>query len=100
MTNLFDLTSRTAVVTGSAQGMGRAMALARPRPAPTSCGWTEWTASSRPQGAAERPRPTDTDHIDRVFATVDREFGRVDCWPRSWSGKRGEAVNSCQKKQV
>ena len=28
MTNLFDLTARTAVVTGSAQGMGRAMAIA------------------------------------------------------------------------
>lgn len=28
MTKLFDLTDRTAVVTGSAQGMGRAMALA------------------------------------------------------------------------
>jgi 2-dehydro-3-deoxy-D-gluconate 5-dehydrogenase len=28
MTNLFDLTGRTAVVTESAQGMGRAMAIA------------------------------------------------------------------------
>ena len=90
MTNLFDLTSRIAVVTGSAQGMGRAMALARPKPA----------RPHRPTAAAIVPRPTDTDHIDRVFATVDREFGRVDCWPRSWSAVWGEAVNSCQKKQV
>ncbi len=28
MTNLFDLTGRIGVVTGSAQGMGRAMAIA------------------------------------------------------------------------
>jgi hypothetical protein len=27
-----------------------------------------------------------TDHIDRLFVTVDREFGQVDCWPRSWRG--------------
>jgi NAD(P)-dependent dehydrogenase (short-subunit alcohol dehydrogenase family) len=38
MTNLFDLTGRTAVVTGSAQGMGCALAIAlvslsRPRAA-------------------------------------------------------------------
>jgi NAD(P)-dependent dehydrogenase (short-subunit alcohol dehydrogenase family) len=46
---------------------------------------------------------TDTDHIDRVFATVDREFGRVDCrWTAGpdHGAVWGEAVNSRQKKQV
>src|SRR6478672_311595 len=88
MANLFDLTGRTAVVTGSAQGMGRAMAIAlaeagadlvlldRNEPG------IEATAHNICQlGRKALPIAGDvtgTDHIDHVFATVDREFGRVD----------------------
>jgi NAD(P)-dependent dehydrogenase (short-subunit alcohol dehydrogenase family) len=88
MTALFDLTGRTAVVTGSAQGMGRAMALALAeagadlvlldRNAPG----IEATAHSIDQlGCKALPLAgdvTDTEHMDQVFAVVDREFGRVD----------------------
>ena len=88
MTNLFDLTGRIAVVTGSAQGMGRAMAIAL---AEAGAGLVlldrneagiEATAHSIWQlGCKALPIAgdvTDTDHIDQVFATVDRAFGRVD----------------------
>src|ERR1700691_2669194 len=88
MTNLFDLTGRTAIVTGSAQGMGRAMATALAeagadlvlldRNAPG----IEATAHTITQlGRKALPIPgdvTDTDHLDHVSAAIDREFARVD----------------------
>ena len=88
MTNLFDLTGRTAVVTGSAQGMGRAMAIALAEAGAdlvlldrNGAGIEATAHSIRQLGRKALPiagDATDTDHIDRVFATVDHEFGRVD----------------------
>ena len=88
MTNLFDLSGRVAVITGSAQGMGRAMAIALAeagadlvlldRNAPG----IEATAHTiQALGRKALPLPgdvTDTDHLDHVFATIDREFGHTD----------------------
>jgi len=88
MTSPFDLTSRTAVVTGSAQGMGRAMALALAEAGAhlvlldRNAAGIEATAHTiralSPKALPIAGDVTDTDHLDRVFATVDREFGRVD----------------------
>ena len=88
MTNLFDLTGRTAVVTGSAQGVGRAMAIALAEAGAdlilldrNEAGNEAAAHSIRQLGRKALPIAgdvTDCDHIDRVFATVDREFGRVD----------------------
>ncbi len=88
MTNLFDLTGRIAVVTGSAQGMGRAMAIALAEAGADTvlldrnAAGIEATARSI-QALGRKALPiagdvTDTDHMDRVFATVDSAFGRVD----------------------
>ncbi|HEX3347266.1 MAG TPA: SDR family oxidoreductase [Acetobacteraceae bacterium] len=85
---LFDLTGRTAVITGSAQGMGRAMAMALAEAGANAVlldrnkAGIEATAHAVTQ-LGRRALPiagdvTDTGHIDGVFATVDREFGRVD----------------------
>ena len=88
MPNLFDLTDRIAIVTGSAQGMGRAMALAFAEAGADlvlldrNAEGIAATAHSISQlGRKALPIAgdvTDTDHIDQVFATVDRAFGRVD----------------------
>ena len=87
MTHPFDLNGRTAIVTGSAQGMGRAMATALAEAVPISCCWTATRQASRLRRAirqlGRRALPiagdvTDTDQFDQVFADVDREFGRVD----------------------
>ena len=83
MTNLFDLTGRIAVVTGSAQGMGRAMATALAETGAdlvlldrNEAGIEATAHSIRQLGRKALPIAgdvTDTDHIDRVFATVDGE---------------------------
>jgi NAD(P)-dependent dehydrogenase (short-subunit alcohol dehydrogenase family) len=88
LTNLFDLTGRTAVVTGSAQGMGRAMATALAEAGAdlvlldrNAAGIGATADTIRQLGRRALPIAgdvTDTDHIDQVFAEVDREFGRVD----------------------
>ena len=93
MTNLFDLTSRTAVVTGSAQGMGRAMAIALAEAGADlvlldrNAAGIEATAQTIHQlGRKALPIAgdvTDIDHIDAVFATVDREL------PSEYPGQRG-----------
>jgi NAD(P)-dependent dehydrogenase (short-subunit alcohol dehydrogenase family) len=88
MANLFDLAGRTAVVTGSAQGMGCAMAIALAEAGADlvlldrSEAGIEATADNiRQLGRKALPVAgdvTDTDHIDRVFAIVDCDCGRVD----------------------
>ncbi len=88
MPKLFDLTGRIAVVTGSARGMGRAMATALAEAGADlvlldrDAAGVEATAHAISQ-LGQRALPiagdvTDTDHIDRVFAILDREFGRID----------------------
>ena len=88
MTNLFDLTGRTAIVTGSAQGMGRAMALALAEAGAdlvlldrNAAGIETATQTIRALGRKALPIAgdvTDTDHLDGAFSAVDRAFGRVD----------------------
>jgi NAD(P)-dependent dehydrogenase (short-subunit alcohol dehydrogenase family) len=88
MTKLFDLTGRTAVVTGSAQGMGRAMATALAEAGAdlvlldrNESGIQATAQTIHQLGRKALPIAgdvTDTDHLDQVFAAVDREFGRVD----------------------
>lgn len=88
MPHLFDLTDRIAVVTGSAQGMGGAMALALAEAGANlvlldrnAAGIEAMADTIRELGRKALPIAgdvTDTDHMDRVFATIDCEFGRVD----------------------
>jgi NAD(P)-dependent dehydrogenase (short-subunit alcohol dehydrogenase family) len=88
MPNLFDLTGRTAIVTGSARGMGRAMAIALAEAGADlvlldrDAAGIEATAETI-RGFGREALPiagdvTDIEHLDRVFATVDHVRGRVD----------------------
>ncbi len=86
--NLFDLTGRTAVVTGSAQGMGRAMAMALAAAGAdlvlldrNEAGIEATAQDIRQLGRKALPIAgdvTDIDHLDRVFTAIDQAFGRVD----------------------
>jgi NAD(P)-dependent dehydrogenase (short-subunit alcohol dehydrogenase family) len=88
MANLFDLTGRIAVVTGAAQGMGRAMALALAEAGAdlvlldrNISGIDDAAQCVQALGRKALPLAgdvTDIEHIDRAFAAVDREFGHLD----------------------
>jgi NAD(P)-dependent dehydrogenase (short-subunit alcohol dehydrogenase family) len=85
---MFDLTGRVAVVTGSAQGMGRAMALALAeagadlvlldRNAAGIEATAQTVASLGRKALPLAGDVTDTAHLDQVFSRIDREFGRID----------------------
>ncbi len=86
--SLFDLTGRVALVTGSAQGMGQAMAIAF-----AEAGADVMLVDINAAGAAATARQiealgrraapvtcdiTDIDQIRGLFGALDREFGRID----------------------
>jgi len=86
--SLFDLSGRVALVSGAAQGMGRAMALAFAEAGADllitdlNRKGIEATASQI-EGLGRRAVPvagdiTDLDHIRAMFARLDREFGKID----------------------
>ena len=88
MTNLFDLSDRVAIVSGTASGMGKAMATAFAEAGANlvlldiNNGGNEETAHTLSQlGHRAIPLTCDVssyEDIDRLYELVDKEFGRVD----------------------
>ena len=86
--NLFDLTDRVALVSGAAQGMGKAMSLALAQHgadvmlADFNEGGLQQTADAIAKiGRRAIPVKCDVskpDQIRPMFAQLDREFGRID----------------------
>ena len=87
-TNLFDLTGRVGVVSGAAQGLGRAVARAIAE-AGADVLLVDRNSAGVEQTAAELTRlgrralaatcdVSDPEQIRSLFARLDREFGRVD----------------------
>jgi NAD(P)-dependent dehydrogenase (short-subunit alcohol dehydrogenase family) len=86
--SLFDLSRRVALVTGAAQGMGRAMSIAFAEagadlmvvdinPEGVNATAAAITASGR-RAVAHVGDITDIDQIRAMFARLDQEFGRID----------------------
>jgi NAD(P)-dependent dehydrogenase (short-subunit alcohol dehydrogenase family) len=88
MTNLFDLTGRVAVVSGAAQGMGRAMAVALADAGAdlvladiNTAGVTKTAGEIAGLGRRAVPVTCDVsepEQIRALFARLDSEFGRLD----------------------
>src|SRR5438105_1779138 len=86
--SMFDLTDRVAVVTGTAQGMGRAMATAFAEAGANvllldrNQEGNEATAHALARlGRKVVPLACDIasfEQIDHVYETLDKEFGRID----------------------
>lgn len=86
--NMFDLTGRVAIVSGTASGMGQAMATVFAEAGADlvlldiNAAGNEATAHTISQlGRRAIPLTCDVanyEHIDRVYALLDKEFGRVD----------------------
>src|SRR5436305_503876 len=88
MSNLFDMTGRVALVSGAAQGLGRAMAVALAEAgadvllADRNAAGVQQTAEHI-TGLGRRALPVTCDvsepeQIRALFARLDREFGRID----------------------
>ena len=86
--NMFDLTGRIAVVSGTANGMGQAMATVFAEAGADlvlldiNTAGNEATAHTLEQmGRRAIPLTCDVsnyEQIDRVYARIDKEFGRID----------------------
>ncbi len=86
--SMFDLSGRVAAITGAAQGMGRAMALAMAEHGAdlvlldrNAAGIDATAQAIHALGRKALPIAgdvTDIAHIDGIFAAIDREFGRID----------------------
>lgn len=85
---MFGLSGRVAAVTGGAQGMGRAMALALAEAGANivlldlndagNAATAEMLRGLGRRVLAIAGDVTDTAHLDHVFAEIDRVFGRID----------------------
>src|SRR5436305_1615493 len=88
MSDLFDLTGRVALVSGAAQGLGRAMAVALAEAGAdlvladlNTAGVTKTAEHIAGLGRRVLPATCDVsapDQIRGMFARLDREFGRID----------------------
>lgn len=88
MSNLFDLTGRVALVSGAAQGMGRAMATALAEHGAdlmvadlNTAGVQQTAATITALGRRAVPVTCDVsqpEQIRAMFAQLDRDFGRID----------------------
>ena len=86
--NLFDLSNRVALVSGAAQGMGRAMALALAEAGADlmlvdrNLSGIEKTASAiaalQRQAIPVQCDVSEPEQIQKLFARLDQDFGRID----------------------